>query len=194
MQRSLEQHYAIKFCTKLGKSGPKTLQLLRTAYGNAVLSSAQVLRWHKEFKDGRDSVEDEQHAGHPLTSRNENNVARVKAVLDRDQRLSVRLIAEEVGLPKTDVHQIITEDLHMRKILFSTIPKKIYAFIPYGISLKTQVTDEISLDVPTDDHNAVDKSQSVILFPKITSSTHATLTSMLERMGQAMHSYSWMST
>jgi len=40
----------------------------------------------------------------------------VKAVLDRDQRLSVQLITEEVGLPKTDVPRIIAEDLHMRKI------------------------------------------------------------------------------
>jgi len=84
MQRSLEQRYAIKFCAKLGKSGSKTLQLLRTAYGDAVLSSAQVFRWHKAFKDGRESNEDEECAGRPSASRNENNVARVKAVLDRD--------------------------------------------------------------------------------------------------------------
>ena len=44
MQRSLEQRYAIKFCAKLGKSGSETLQLLRTAYGDAVLSSFQVFR------------------------------------------------------------------------------------------------------------------------------------------------------
>jgi len=86
MQRSLEQHCAIKFCAKLRKSGSKMLQLLRTAYGDAVLSSAQVLRWHKAFKDERESVEDEQSAGRPSTSRTENNVARVKAVLDRDRR------------------------------------------------------------------------------------------------------------
>jgi hypothetical protein len=117
MQRSLEQLYAIKFCAKLGKSGSETLQqLLRIAYGDAVVSSAQVLRWPKAFKDGRESVEDEQRAGRPSTARTENNVARVKVVLDRDQRLQVRLITEEVGLLKTDVHRIITEDLHMRKI------------------------------------------------------------------------------
>jgi len=90
MQRSLEQHYAINFCAKLGKSCSETLQLLRTAYGDSVFSSAQVLVWHKVFKDGRESVEDEQRAGRPSTSRTENNVARVKAVLDRDRRLSVR--------------------------------------------------------------------------------------------------------
>jgi hypothetical protein len=65
-----------------------------------------VFGWHKAFKGGRESVEDEQHAGRNSAARTENNVARVKAVLGRDRRLNVRLIAEEVGLPKTDVHRI----------------------------------------------------------------------------------------
>jgi len=39
------------------------------------------------FKDRRES---EQHAGRPSTSRNENSVACVKAVLDRDRRLNVQ--------------------------------------------------------------------------------------------------------
>ena len=95
-----------------------------TAYGDAVLSSAQVLGWHKAFKKGRESVEDKKRAGRPSTSRTENNVARVKAVLDRDRRLRVRLMAEEVGLPKTDVHRIITEDLHMRKICVKLVPEE----------------------------------------------------------------------
>jgi len=77
---------------------------------------SSVLRWHKAFKDGRESVEDKQRAGRPSTSKTENGVIHMKAVLDRDRHLSVRLMAEEVGLPKTDVHRIITEDLHMRKI------------------------------------------------------------------------------
>jgi len=48
MQRSLEQRYAIEFCAKLGKSGPETLQLLRTAYGDAVLSSGGTRRSRTE--------------------------------------------------------------------------------------------------------------------------------------------------
>ena len=127
MLRSLEQRYAIKFCAKFGKSGSEMLQLLRTAYGDAVWSSSHVLRRYKAFQDGRGGVEDEQRAGRPSTSRTENNVARVKAVLDRDRRLSVRLMAEEVGLPKTDVHRIITEDLHMRKICAKLVLKNLSA-------------------------------------------------------------------
>ena len=61
-------------------------------------------------------------AGRPSTSRTGNSVVCVKAVLDRDRHLSVRLMAEEVGLPKTDVHRIITEDLHMRKICAKLVP------------------------------------------------------------------------
>ena len=40
----------------------------------------------------------------------------MKAVLGRDRRLSVQLMSEEVGLPKTDVHRIVTEDPPMRII------------------------------------------------------------------------------
>jgi len=122
---SLEQRYAINFCLKLEKSGFETLHLLMTAYGDAVLSSTQVLRWHNAFKDGRESVEDEQRTGRPSTSRTESGVVRVKAVLDRDRRLSVRLIAEELGLPKTDVHRIFKEDLHMRKICAKLVSKNL---------------------------------------------------------------------
>jgi len=72
-----------------------------------------------------ESVEDEQCAGRPSTSGTENNVARVEAVLVRDRRLNVRLIAEEVRLRKADVHRIITKDLHMRKICAKLVPKNL---------------------------------------------------------------------
>lgn len=35
----------------------------------------------------------------------------------------MKLIADEVELPKSDVHQIISEDLHMRKVYAKLIPK-----------------------------------------------------------------------
>jgi len=47
MQRSVEQRYTIKFCAKLRKSGSETLQLLRTAYGDAVLSLGGTRRSRK---------------------------------------------------------------------------------------------------------------------------------------------------
>ncbi|GFV41080.1 HTH_48 domain-containing protein [Trichonephila clavipes] len=62
MQQSIEQRYAIKFCVRLGKSGASTLEMIQQAYGRESLSQAQVFRWHKMFKEGRDSVEDKPRA------------------------------------------------------------------------------------------------------------------------------------
>ena len=44
-------------------------------------------------------------------------------VLDSDRRLSVRLIADQVGLPKSIVHEIVTTELHMRKVYAKLVPK-----------------------------------------------------------------------
>ena len=40
----------------------------------------------------------------------------LRAVMAKDRRLSVRVVAEETGLNKNAVYRIIKEYLHMRKI------------------------------------------------------------------------------
>jgi len=119
MQRSLEQRYAIKFCMKLRIWFWNVAVVEDSLWGCCFIfiPSPQVVQGVQGWEGG--------HWGRPSTSRTKNNVARVKAVLDRDRRLSVRLMEEEVGLPKTDVHRIITEDLHMRKICAKLVPKNL---------------------------------------------------------------------
>jgi len=46
------------------------------------------------------SVQNEQRAGYSSTSKTKNSVAHMKAVLDRDRHLSVRLMTEEVDYRK----------------------------------------------------------------------------------------------
>lgn len=123
MQRSVEQRYAIKFCVKLEKSATETIAMIQKAYGKDALSKSQVGRWHKAFREGREDIEDEQRTGRPSTSHSLDNVAKVKAVLDSDRRLSVRLIADKVGLPKSIVHEIVTTELQMRKVCAKLVPK-----------------------------------------------------------------------
>lgn len=147
MQRSLEQRYAIKFCVKLGKTGTETLEMLRQAYAKEALSSAQVFRWHKAFKDGREDVEDEQRSGCPSSSTSDQNVRkkRVKEVLYSDRRVSVRMIADIVGLPKTDVHRIVSGNLHMRKICAKLVPKVLTADQKnIRVSISRELTDRLT--------------------------------------------------
>ncbi|GFX82945.1 protein GVQW3 [Trichonephila clavipes] len=77
IQQSIEHRYAIKFCVRLGKSGASTLEMIQEAYRRESYSQAQVFRWHKMFKEGRESVEDEPRAGRPSTSRTAENEQRV---------------------------------------------------------------------------------------------------------------------
>ena len=95
MQENIEQGYDIKFCVKLNKSATESFASLTKAYGDVTLSRTMVFKWHKPFKEGRENVEDDPRSGRPNSSTNDQNVEVVRAVLAKDRRLSVRMIAEE---------------------------------------------------------------------------------------------------
>jgi len=80
-KRNLEQRWAIKFCIKLDENATETYTKLKRAYGEHALSRAQVFRWHKAFLDGCESVEDEPHSGRPCTSKMDENVTKVRALV-----------------------------------------------------------------------------------------------------------------
>ena len=50
---TLEERYAIKFCFKLGKA----------AFGASCMNWASVYEWNKRFKEGRESVRDDEMCG-----------------------------------------------------------------------------------------------------------------------------------
>ena len=60
---TLEERYAIKFCFQLEKSATKTDEMLQTAFGPSCMNRASVFDWHKRFKEGRESVRDDERCG-----------------------------------------------------------------------------------------------------------------------------------
>ena len=115
-QQKFEQGCAIKFCVKLGESATVTYEKLQRAYGEHSLSRAQVFRWHKSYLEGREQVEDELRAGRTSTSKTDDNVERVRSLVRSDRRLTLRMINSELNLNRFTVHQILTQDLDMRKV------------------------------------------------------------------------------
>ena len=55
---TLEERYAIKFRFKLGKKATETYGMLQTAFGASCMNRAWVFECHKRFKEGRESVRD----------------------------------------------------------------------------------------------------------------------------------------
>ena len=56
----LDERYAIKFCFKLEKNATETYGMLQTAFRLSWINRASVFKWHKRFKEGRESVRDDE--------------------------------------------------------------------------------------------------------------------------------------
>ena len=62
MNNLKEQQFTVKFCVKLGKSTTEMFAMLNTAYGDVAMKRVTCFRWHKRFKNGRLSVEDDERS------------------------------------------------------------------------------------------------------------------------------------
>ena len=60
---TLEERYAIKFCFKLGKNATEMYEMLQTAFRQSFINRASVFEWHNRFKEGRESVMDDERCG-----------------------------------------------------------------------------------------------------------------------------------
>ena len=59
----LEERYAIKFCFKLGKNATETYGMLQIAFRPSCINRASVFEWHKWYKEGKESVRDNERCG-----------------------------------------------------------------------------------------------------------------------------------
>ena len=60
---TLKERYTIKFCFKLGKNATETYGMLQTAFWLSCMNRASDFEWHKRFKEGRESVRDDERCG-----------------------------------------------------------------------------------------------------------------------------------
>ena len=60
---TLEERYAIQFCFKLGKNATEIYGMIHTAFGASCMNQASDFEWHKRFKEGRESVRDDERCG-----------------------------------------------------------------------------------------------------------------------------------
>jgi len=116
MSEEQEQRMCITFCVKLGRNGAETSEMLRTAFGEQCLSHARIFKWHKRFKEGRDSADENPRSGRPTTSKTDNCVARVQELIQANRHLKIRELSVEFGVSYGTCQAILTQDLNMRRV------------------------------------------------------------------------------
>jgi hypothetical protein len=119
----VEQWYCIKFCQKLGDSKAETILKIQQAFGHDAMGATQIREWFNRFKDGRTLADSYQHYGKPSTSRNANVIENVCSLILEDRRLTVREIADEVGISTDSAHSMLTEDLYMCRVVAKFVSK-----------------------------------------------------------------------
>ncbi len=81
------------------------------AFGDSSVSRATIFREHSQFGVGEESIDDTERSGRPGTLKTNENITRAAVVLKDNRHASCRMIAENMRIPKTIVHCILSDDL-----------------------------------------------------------------------------------
>ena len=71
---------------------------------------------------GREDVEDDPKSGRPCTSTTDTNIKKVRQLVRSDRRVTIRVIANELGMDKETVRTILVDTLSVRKVCAKMVP------------------------------------------------------------------------
>ncbi|XP_011166492.1 histone-lysine N-methyltransferase SETMAR-like [Solenopsis invicta] len=118
----MEQRAVIKFNARLGKSASETFQLVQQVYGDACLSRSNVFVWHKRFLDGRESLEDDQHTGRPVSIRKPETIEKIRNFIANHRNASLRMMEAALNINRETIRTILHEDLGKTKVCAKFVP------------------------------------------------------------------------
>ncbi|KAF7235207.1 hypothetical protein EYD10_17949, partial [Varanus komodoensis] len=106
----------------------------RVVEGGHELEQQRVQAWQRsytiiKFTNGtRPSRKDEKvlkTSDNQDVPKKEQNVDAMRSLLNRDQQLAIRMFAKKMGITKSIVHEIVTQNLNMRKVCAKLVPKNL---------------------------------------------------------------------
>ena len=112
-----EQHINMKFCFKLQKSAKETHKMLKLVYGDTAVTMNTVYKWFERFRNGCESVEDEERSGRSSTSKTQENVQRIREMIQSNRQLTTREISEDLNISYGSVQNILTTYLKVMTTL-----------------------------------------------------------------------------
>lgn len=123
MSENIQQRSFIKICARNGITAVEVLRMLEKVFGEQTLSRSSVFEWHKLFIEGRESVEDEQRAPRQRISTDKEHVKQIKEIVLKNRRLTIRDLADTVGISVGSVNTILKDFLCLRRVKSRLVPK-----------------------------------------------------------------------
>ena len=94
--------------------------MLKVAYGECTVSQKSVYKWYKLFTEGREEVNDDARPGRPSTSTTSENTEAVKKIVMENRRITIREVAEDVGISVGSCHSIFSDILGLKRVAANT--------------------------------------------------------------------------
>ena len=83
----------------------------------------QVLECFKRFKEGREEIGDDQHPGHPSTSKTDTNIKKVGEIVQQNLHLRIWAVAKLINIDKETVRQVLHNNFNMKKVCSKMVPR-----------------------------------------------------------------------
>ena len=96
--------------------------MLQSAFRPSCMNPASVFEWNKRFKEGRESVRDNERCGRSKEVRTPELSDQIKNFMDKDCRVSIEEISAQFDVSVGTVHTIIREELKIWKICTKFVP------------------------------------------------------------------------
>lgn len=129
MSNQKNEHRAvIKFLSREENTPTQIRERMLKVFPDSCPSGFVIKFWAKQFKHGRESLEDDLRSGRPISAVTADNVEKVKKIILADRRIKQWEIARDVGISKERVHKIIHEHLGMSKVSARWVPRMLTPF------------------------------------------------------------------
>ena len=120
MSDFVEQKSSIKFYVRNEISAAETLRMLQKAFGDQALSKTRIFEWHEMFRGGRKRVEDKERPRREKTSSDEQHVMNIKDLVLKNRRLTIRDLADTIGIPRGSVNTVSKDILGRQLVVFAS--------------------------------------------------------------------------
>ena len=87
------------------------------------MNQASVFVWHKTFKEGRESLRDDERCGRSKEVGTPELIRQIKLFLDKDRRVSIKTISAQFDVSVGTVQTLIREELKMQTICAKFVPR-----------------------------------------------------------------------
>ena len=93
--------------------------MLQKAFGDLTMSQKNVYKWYKDFKEGRERVDDLKRPGRPLTSTDEQQVNQIKELVHKNRRFTIRDLADTTSISRGS-QNTVSKDILGRQLVVLT--------------------------------------------------------------------------